>query len=136
MRVLFIFQTFEKPRRYAWNNKCYDEKENQYGDSQACPKLFCAVTRFHSGNGGQDDEHRGVREDGATYGYGDCLVPRDPQPADNGICDQRMRGEHAGGEQAGVEAVAEQVIAYGKSKKDWKQEGEEAEARAFCSDAF
>ncbi len=118
MGIFFVFQPFEKPRGYPGYDEVDDEKEDQYGYAKPCPQAVRSAFGLDARDGGENDEHGRIREDRATDGHGHWVILCYTQPAHNRIRDQRVGGEHAGGKQARVETVSEQVVAHRKAKQN------------------
>ena len=109
----------------------YDDGDAEgHGDPEPPPEHVVGVSRGHSDDDRKEQQGQGVGDDGASHGDGDGLVAGDSEFADDGVCDERLRGEEPCEEDRGVDRESEDVIPGEDSEHEGHAEGVESENEA------
>ena len=112
------------------------EEEDDDGDAEEHrtaeppPEHFVDVARGHADDHGEQQQGQRVGDDRAADGDGDGLVACDAEFADDGVGDERLRGEQSGQQDRGVDRESQDVIPGQDAEGQRDTEGVESEDEA------
>ena len=121
---------FEEPVGQQREEKDDDGDAEEHRAAEPPPEHFVHVARGHADDHGEQQQGQRVGDDRAADGYGDGLVAGDAEFADDGVGDERLRGEEPGEQDRGVDRESQDVMPGQDAQGERHAEGVEAEDEA------
>ena len=125
-----VADVFEEPVREQREEHRDDDDAEHDREREPPPEVVVDVARGHAHDDREQQQGQRVGDDRAAHGDRDGLVAGDAELADDGVGDERLRGEEPGQQDRRVEREAQQVVAGEDTQPERHAEGVESEDEA------